>query len=184
MTDVAKLCQLYDEHGKPLAGLGGTKDDIFGKGMLHGAAHVWIWREKYGQREVLLQKRAAAKRTWPNLYDISAAGHIDIGEEPIEAATRETKEELNIDINPEELKLIDVLRTHLVAPDGSIENEFRWVYLFKLISDVTFKPREEELESVSWVTLDTFTKECLTNKFVPQGKPYYDKVIAAIKSAA
>lgn len=103
---MTELWQLYDEQGRPVIGKGSTKDDVFGKALLHGASHVWIWRHKGNKIQILLQKRAADKRTWPNYYDISAAGHIDLGEDPITAAVRETKEEIGHDVPDTDLRFI------------------------------------------------------------------------------
>lgn len=86
-----ELWQLYDEQGRVLKDKGAKRDDVFGNGILHGASHVWIWRKDNGTLEILLQKRAPNKRTWPNRYDVSAAGHIDLGETPLDAALREAK---------------------------------------------------------------------------------------------
>ncbi|HYH74595.1 MAG TPA: hypothetical protein VD735_01405 [Candidatus Saccharimonadales bacterium] len=74
-----ELWQLYSEQGVALAGQGAPKDEVFTQGLLHGASHVWIWRTTPDGVAVLLQKRAVDKRTWPSRYDISAAGHIDLG---------------------------------------------------------------------------------------------------------
>ncbi len=64
--------------------------------------------------QVLFQKRTATKRTWPNHFDISAAGHIDLGEDPITAAIRETKEEIGIDVASNDLQFIGVDRRNRV----------------------------------------------------------------------
>ena len=105
---MTELWQLYDEQGNALSGEGSTKEQVFSKGLLHGASHVWIWHRINDVYEVLLQKRAVNKRTWPNRYDISAAGHIDLGETPIAAALRETKEEIGLVINETDLKHIGI----------------------------------------------------------------------------
>ena len=42
-------------------------------GDWHRAVHVWIFVQSTAN--VLIQKRAACKESWPNLWDISAAGH-------------------------------------------------------------------------------------------------------------
>ncbi len=47
-------------------------------GDYHGAVHVWIYVESTG--ELLLQKRADRKDSWPGLWDISSAGHISAGD--------------------------------------------------------------------------------------------------------
>ncbi len=179
-----ELCQLYNEQGMALRGKGGARSDIYSKGLLHGAAHIWIWRLKDGRAEILLQKRAATTNTWPNCYDISAAGHIGLGEQPLEAALRESKEEINLDVLPADLRLFCVHRAHLVARAGFIENEFQWLYSLQLDSDTHFRLQESEVDSLTWEPLDQFKAEYMTDQYVPHGELYYQTVVSAIESAA
>lgn len=139
--------------------------------MLHGASHVWIWRTNNSQTEILLQKRSANKRTWPSRYDISAAGHIDLGEEPMTAALRETSEEIGLTIAENDLKLITVHRVHMAAGKGAIENEFEWVYILELQSELGFDLQKSEVASIEWKNIGVFRDE-LKHKpddYVPHG---------------
>ena len=79
------------------------------EGSLHATVHMWIVRpnEKSGY-DVLLQKRSQTKDSNPGSYDISSAGHVDAGDEILESAIRELKEELGIEAKPEELHYIGV----------------------------------------------------------------------------
>ena len=61
--------------------------------MMH-TVHIWVWRIKKDNIEVLVQKRSLAKKTHPGKFDISVAGHIDANESPLIAAWREYEEEL------------------------------------------------------------------------------------------
>jgi isopentenyl-diphosphate delta-isomerase len=180
------LCQLYSAQGSALVGQGATRDEVFSKGLLHGAAHVWIWRSNNKQLEVLLQKRASVKRTWPNFFDISAAGHIDLGEDSLIAAVREAKEEIDLDIHPADLQLAGVYRAHLIAQNGNIENEFQWLYLLELSQDLNFKLQADEVESLEWKPLQKFKDDIhqSNNQYVPHGNLYFDTVITAIEAVA
>ncbi len=178
-----ELWQLYDEQGQALVGEGAKKDEVFNKGLLHGASHVWIWRNKDGHQEVLLQQRASDKRTWPNRFDISAAGHIDLGEKPLDAAIRETVEEIGLDAVDDELKLFCVHRTYLKAENGAIENEFQWLYSLELTDEADFTLQSSEVQSLSWLPLDQFKVENKGKQYVPHGELYYDTVTSAIESA-
>lgn len=179
-----ELWQLYNEQGIALAGKGNTKDTVFSQGLLHGAAHVWIWRRKNSTPEIMLQKRAASKRTWPGLYDISAAGHIDLGEEPLATALREAKEEINLDIAQNELRLFGIHRAYLAAGDNAIENEFQWLYSLELASEASFNLQASEVDSLMWIPTRQLEAECMNGQFVPHTKLYYDTVVDAIELAA
>jgi isopentenyldiphosphate isomerase len=153
------------------------KDDILAQKLLHGAAHVWIWRNVGGKKQVLLQKRAVSKPTWSEYLDISAAGHIDSGESPLTAVIRETREEIGLDVSADELFLVGVHRRLIPVPATDwAENEFSWIYLWELKSQPEFTFEEREVESVKWVELDDFvemTKNPDRYKLVPQGSDYF-----------
>jgi len=179
-----ELWQQYDEQGRPLKGQGCTREDAYARSLLHGAAHVWIWREQDGQRQVLVQQRAAAKRVWPNRYDISAAGHIALGETPLRAAQRETEEEIGLRIAARQLTLIGTHRMHLAAGEGIIENEFQWIYLFQQPGEILFSLQASELALVRWIPLEELQRECQTSRYAPHGPSYYALVTGAISTAA
>ena len=180
IRDMEELWQLYGEDAQPLTNLGATKNDALSRALLHGASHVWMWRIRDGIIEVLLQKRASNKRTWPNKLDISAAGHIDLGETPLEVAIRETKEEIGIDVQGNDLKQFALHKTYLVAEDGSIENEFQWLYSIKIDGHQDFTLQESEVDSLRWVSLDEIQKNYKNDEYVPHGDEYYGKVLEAI----
>lgn len=182
-----ELWQLYDEQGRALPGKGATKDSVFTKGLLHGASHVWMWRMGEHEPEVLLQKRAAVKRTWPNCYDISAAGHIDLNEDPITAAIREVEEEIGLTITEDQLQLIGIERAHMVAPTGDLENEFEWLFLLHLRDQATFTMQEIEVASVMWKPLSTFAQETAEEdapNYVTHGAHYYALIATEVQRAA
>jgi isopentenyldiphosphate isomerase len=170
---MTELWQLYDESGEALSGRGATKNEVFEQGLLHGAAHVWIWRHADNGLEVLVQRRAEGKRTWPNLLDISAAGHIDLGENPVDAAVRETSEEIGLAVGPEDLNLISKRRDRLVTEPDVIENEWRWVYCYELAADTRFELQTKEVGAIEWKSYAVFKAEVLNNErkqlYVPQG---------------
>ena len=78
---------LLDSSGRP-TGRKKPKPEVHRDGDWHGAAHVWI-RNIAGQ--ILIQRRSPTKENWPNLWDVSVAGHISAGEEALEAALREAQ---------------------------------------------------------------------------------------------
>lgn len=179
-----ELWQLFSEQGTPLEGQAATKNDVFANGLLHGAAHVWTWRTNGTTLEVLLQKRAATKRTWPNRLDISVAGHIDAGETPLTTALREAKEEIGTSLEATQLEEIGRFKTYMRAENGAIENEFQWLYLFETPPGLNFILQEEEVASLTWKKLSDFETEFSKEAYVPHPKEYYLKVIDAIKAHA
>ncbi|MEO5628083.1 MAG: NUDIX domain-containing protein [Candidatus Saccharimonadales bacterium] len=176
-----EVWQLYGEDGNPLKGQGGSKAEVR-TGLLHGASHVWIFRRNEQTVEVLVQKRAVDKKTWPGCLDISAAGHIDLGETPLEAAVRETKEEIGLDISAEQLKPVGVYRTKMVTDTGIIENEFQFMYILEIGTDDKFQLQASEVASVIWENFDDFQNEVSKSehRYVPHTKRYFGIVVKGI----
>src|SRR5699024_3411262 len=105
--------------------------------------------------DVLLQKRSACKDSNPGCYDISSAGHIMAGDEPLPAAVREMREELGLTVKAEDLTFIGV---HHCAFEAEFygkmfqDNELSSVYLYTKpgeIKDLTLQ--EAEVEEVIWM---------------------------------
>lgn len=174
------LRQAYDEQGRPISGKGYTKQESF-TGVLHAAAQVWIWRRGESGIEILLQKRSLQKQAWPELYTSSAGGHIDLGEEPLDAAVREVREEIGIELAPEQLLYIGTQRLYMRAED-LIENEFLTVYLTELRGESDFVLQPEEVSAVEWISLAQFKRETIENpeKYLPWGPVYFSILHAAL----
>jgi 16S rRNA (adenine1518-N6/adenine1519-N6)-dimethyltransferase len=66
---------------------------VHGDNLLHRAVHILLFNHK---NELFLQKRSRLKDRHPCVWDSSAAGHVDAGEDYDEAAARELQEELGI----------------------------------------------------------------------------------------
>ncbi|KAK9096585.1 hypothetical protein Sjap_022082 [Stephania japonica] len=54
-------------------------------GDYYRAVHVWIFAEN--TQELLLQRCADGKDSWPGLWDISSAGHISAGDSSLVTAS-------------------------------------------------------------------------------------------------
>ncbi len=180
---MAEVWQLFNQHGEALPREGASPNDVFSQGLLHGASHVWIWRRGSTGPEIMLQKRSAAKRTWPNRYDISAAGHIDLGETPLAAAIRETKEEVGLVVSADEVRLMGVYRAYEIAESGDIENEYQWLYLVEMRAEATFSLQQSEVGSIQWAPLEEIEKSAGRDDYVPHGNVYYGIVVREVSRA-
>lgn len=61
--------------------------------LLHRAVHVFVFNS---QDQLLVQVRSATKDEFPNCYTSSASGHLSAGEDYLESARRELKEEIGL----------------------------------------------------------------------------------------
>ncbi|MDD5673107.1 MAG: NUDIX domain-containing protein [Chitinivibrionales bacterium] len=123
--------------------------------------HVWIVNSR---REILLQKRALTKESYPGFWDVSSAGHIEHGSTPLAAAVRETKEELGIAVKPEELQPLFASTQNSVQNNGAfIDNEFAEVYIVKKdfsLAEIIVDPKEvSEVKYVSFLEFKKMIEE-------------------------
>ena len=68
---------------------------IHARGLMHRSAQVLVFNS---DGLLFLQKRSAGKDEFPGLWDSSAAGHVDPGEDYADCARRELAEELGITV--------------------------------------------------------------------------------------
>lgn len=84
---------LVDVNGKVVGAA--LRSEVHGNpDLLHQAVHVFVLRR---DGRLFLQKRAMAKDVQPGKWDTSVGGHVDLGEDAIDAAHREMREELGIE---------------------------------------------------------------------------------------
>ncbi len=129
-------------------------------GDWHATVHVWLITPR---REILLQKRASTKETWPGKWDISAAGHIQAGDSAIDTAIREVREELGLGVRAEELHHLRRLKQQTLY-ESIRDNEINDV--FAAITDIhpeMIDIDHSEVESVQLVTLSAFEAKVLRN---------------------
>ncbi|MCL1902059.1 MAG: NUDIX domain-containing protein [Alphaproteobacteria bacterium] len=112
-----ELLDIYDEHGNP-TGRVETKERAHELGLWHINAHIWIINSN---GELLLQLRHPNKVTHPNMWDISAAGHIRAGETMVQGGLRELKEELGVTVSTSELKYLFTINHDPTEPSNNKE---------------------------------------------------------------
>ncbi len=148
MSHADELWQLYGDDGQPLEGRGLASELPHSADASFGLAIVWLWRLVDGTAEVALQKRAMIKKRWPGMYSTSAGGHINLGETPVLAAVRETREEIGIQLEEGKLHFIGAFR---VAHEPQ---NIRFVFDYQVQGDVGFRFDDGEVDSMKWISLD------------------------------
>lgn len=81
---------IVDENGNPTGEIV-ERSVAHAQGVRHRTSHVWLVRKRNRQVQILLQKRAIQKESFPGCYDISSAGYIPAGDDYIGSAIRERK---------------------------------------------------------------------------------------------
>ena len=146
---------IFDENDEP-TGKVKEKNQAHEDANFHRTAHIWIINDK---NELLLQKRSASKKSHPNCWDISGAGHIKTGESVIDGAIRELKEELGVETKEKDLQYITTIK----STKNPKNMEFQYVYLLrcnKKIEDYVFEDEEvSEVKYVYYKELEKMVKE-------------------------
>ena len=149
-----ELLDILDENGNK-TGFVEDRSEIYKKGLWHRTSHIWIINDN---NELLMQKRNPDKKTYPNLWAISVAGHVDAGETSRDTAVRELKEEVNLDVNPDELEYLFTIKRIQPYGDHSLK-VFDDVYLIRKNIDVEqTKLQVEELTDIKYVYYEYLEK--------------------------
>jgi isopentenyl-diphosphate delta-isomerase type 1 len=117
--------------------------EVHRTGLMHRAIHVFVFNAR---GEVFLQKRSMSKDSSPGLWDSSASGHLDAGEDYDACAVRELREEIGLHVSETPRR---VFKVGACAQTGQ---EFVWLYQTE--SEGPFTLHLEEIERGEW-----FTKE-------------------------
>ena len=151
---------ILDENGNK-TGITKLRNEVHRDGDWHKAVHIWIINNN---GEILLQRRCATKDSNPNMLDISCAGHLTSGDNSLDGAIRELKEELNLDVNKEDLKFIKTIKRSSKYTETFINNEFDDMYILRTNKTVEdMKYQEEEISEIFYVSYDKF-KEMVNNR--------------------
>lgn len=132
MDDEDELLDLVDKEDHVIDSVMRSVTSNPHKGYLR-ASELFIQNDK-GQ--LWIPRRHPAKRIAPNGLDYSMGGHVGSGETYEEALVRETKEELNLDLDPKRLSLIKKFE-----PTKELRY-FRKVYLYKSNESPDYNPND------------------------------------------
>ena len=154
-------------------------------GVLHGASHIWIWRVKDGKLEIMLQHRAPTKSSFPDCFDISAAGHLTAGESYFEGAQRELFEELGVKATEEELIFFGWLKEDIKAEffgKPYYNREVSALYLYETdLDEGAFTLQTEEVSEVKWMDAESIIPNAKAGVF--EHCLRFDEVERAIEAA-
>ncbi len=137
-----------------------TREICHEKGLWHKAVAMFMINSK-GQ--VLLQKRSANKKMWPNMWDMTAGGHVLAGEFGFEAIIREIQEELGIEINKNDILFIGSAVSTNIKGD-IINRHFNEYYIInKDVDEKTLNLQTEEVADIKWFDKDEVLERIKNN---------------------
>lgn len=127
----------------------------------HLVVHIWILNSK---GEYLIQKRAAHLSWMPNMW-ATTGGAVISGEDSLQGVIRETKEELGIDINNQDVIL---LFTQIRGQDISD------IYLAKLDYPLSqFQFEKQDMSEIKFASAEEIKSMVVKNEFVNYGEEYF-----------
>lgn len=88
---MAELFETFDDRGRPMGLV--PREQVHARGLWHRAAHVFLFDARGA---LYVQRRAAGKDLYPNLWDFSVGEHLTPGETFLEGALRGLSEELGV----------------------------------------------------------------------------------------
>lgn len=118
-----------------------TRGEIHARGLMHRAVHILVFNNR---GDLFLQKRSMNKDENPGLWDSSAAGHVDSGEEYLQCALREITEELGIVVEGDLQRLFKLAATRATGYEHSVIYRYRF--------DGPLILQKEEIDEGRWVS--------------------------------
>ncbi len=183
-----------------------SRKEVHKRGHWHETFHCWFIKKDQNGIKILFQLRSERKKESPNLFDITAAGHL-LASETVEDGVREIEEEIGVSLSLEKLIPMGMF-TYRVVKDDYIDNEFAHVFLYDSnyhMEDFTLQ--EEEVAGMIEVDFDSLYKlyhgqstqievkgfktikngrvpihqQVTKSSFVPHETAYYHFVLKSIK---
>jgi isopentenyl-diphosphate delta-isomerase type 1 len=124
-----------------------TRREVHRTGLRHRAVHVFVFNSR---GEVFLQKRSLTKDSSPGLWESSASGHLDCGEDYDACAVRELKEEIGLILSHAPKR---VFKVNACMATGQ---EFVWLY--QSAGEGPFVLHPDEIEKGDWFTPERVTR--------------------------
>ena len=166
----AEIWDLYDENRELLG-----KDHVRGEQLpidgYHLVVHVWIRNSK---GEYLISQRSANRPTFPLVWEC-VDGSVVKGEDSLQGALREVKEEVGVDLLPE--------KGHVILSDikkiefGKVVNKIVDVWLFEYDGEVDLSnATTDEVAQVAWMNRSQIKELFDANMFVDTLEYFFTEV--------
>lgn len=134
-----------------------------GTKRLHPVVHLHVLNSK---GELYLQHRAKWKEVQPDRWDTATGGHVDLGESVSEALAREVYEEIGLDPDQYQPRLI---RSYVY--ESAIEREL--VYVFVTVFDGDPSPSPTETQGGRFWSKDEIAANIGKGVFTPMFEQEY-----------
>src|SRR5258708_7805418 len=144
MINGEELLFVVDENNKPLQAK--SRSETHAKHLWHRCSHIWIINAK---KQILSQKRTLFKDVNPGKWEVHFGGHVKKGEDYINNAIIESKEEIGLDRNKNDMIFFKIYK-YLK------DKEFQGIFYTSWSNSISdLKLEKEEVEEVKWVESET-----------------------------
>ena len=174
---------VLDENGNK-TGQALPKSEVHERELWHGSAFMWIYNSK---GELLLQYRAADKKLYASVWDVSVAGHISAGADPLTTAVREAEEELGVRVKNEDLTSLGTCKDEDIMINGSTHREHDYIFLLPAeIKEDQLVLQQSEVTSVKWIPATRLETDLQTpdwkKHYAGRNKYIYEAAIKEVKN--
>lgn len=147
-----ELLFTVDESNNPIEPM--PRDIVHGNGIWHRTNQIWIINDK---KQILCQRRSLLKDMNPGKWEALFGGHIKAGQDYVDNALDELREELGIVVKKDDL--------HFFTIHKSIEHkEFEGIYYLEWNGNLNdLHLEKEEVDQVKWFEINELL-EVLVNK--------------------
>ncbi|MFC1647281.1 isopentenyl-diphosphate Delta-isomerase [Patescibacteria group bacterium] len=128
-----------------------------GKGKLHRAVSVLVWRPLGEGIELLIQKRSVNKSLWPGVWANTICTHPRDDESYKDCAVRRLDEEMGIKITGNQLEKVFQFKYQASFNDELSEHELDTVFLCNW--DGRPNINQTEIADFLWIDMDALAKE-------------------------
>ncbi|MBR3117172.1 MAG: NUDIX domain-containing protein [Bacilli bacterium] len=140
-----EMIDVFDENNEPL-NYSLSRDEVHEKNLWHRHVSCWIINN---EGKILLQQRSLSKKRNPGLWS-KTGGHVDAGEEVLDAAKREVFEEIGLKVDDDKIIQYSVYKSK--DPSKNF-----YVYNFIFISNLKeeeYVLQKEEVEQVKYFDIE------------------------------
>jgi len=109
--------------------------------LMHRAVHILVFNSS---GELFIQKRSMSKDNDPGLWDSSAAGHVDSGEDYYDCAIRELGEELGIRVTAPLEQLFRIVASPITDMEHCI--------VYRCMRNGPFVLASDEIDEGAWIS--------------------------------
>lgn len=156
---------LYDEN-RNLTGRTHIRGEAIPAGCYHLVVHVWI---RNSEGKYLISQRSANRPTFPLFWEC-VGGSVVAGEDSLTGAIRETKEEVGIDLQPQNGRVVFTKTRHNFGDTMDV-----WLFEYDGEIDLRSATTDEVAQS-HWMTREEINTLYEQDKLVDTLEYFFEKV--------